>query len=50
MLPAPTVAVPPPCATRPVPPVPAVRAVWQGVALDASGGLALSNPSLTILP
>jgi hypothetical protein len=31
-------------------PVPAVRAVWQGVALDASGGLALSNPSLTILP
>lgn len=31
-------------------PVPAVRAVWQGIALDAGGGLALSNPSLTVLP
>lgn len=30
--------------------VPAVRAVWQGITLDAGGGLALSNPSLTILP
>jgi hypothetical protein len=31
-------------------PVPAVRAVWQGLALDANGGMQLSNPSLTILP
>ncbi|MCU0866178.1 MAG: hypothetical protein MUC36_20530 [Planctomycetes bacterium] len=31
-------------------PVPAVRAVWQGIALDANGGMQLSNPSLTILP
>jgi hypothetical protein len=31
-------------------PVPAVRAVWQGVVLDAAGGMQISNPSLAILP
>ena len=30
--------------------VPAVRAVWQGIAFDPSAGLQVSNPSFVILP
>jgi hypothetical protein len=30
--------------------VPAVRAVWQGIAFDPVAGLSVSNPSFVILP